>query len=243
MNYSLIVNKDNREELRKSLFENINNNNLSDFLVFLKENDYEELFQFFYKVKSNLIDIYINKSPIVFNISDDKYINITGESGSGKSTYVLNNLNTDDYQIVETDVLFDENRKEDEFINHLRKIIFDKYKTADYPGKNNLKINIDHFNEVLEIIMNESKNINKTVVIDSGQFRHLLRYDLLKGKMIIMRTSIKESLRRAFNRFMAKRPDATKEEIEAHHLKKSVAYESHKKLNNVIIKCFILYEF
>ena len=91
--------------------------------------------------------------------------------------------------------------------------------------------------------MNESKNINKTVVIDSGQFRHLLRYDLLKGKMIIMRTSIKESLRRAFNRFIEKKPDATKEEIDAHHLKKSVAYESHKKLNNVIIKCFILYEF
>ena len=57
MDYSLIVNKRNKEELRNSLFNNINNNNLSDFLVYLKENNYEELFQFFYKVKSNFIDI------------------------------------------------------------------------------------------------------------------------------------------------------------------------------------------
>ncbi len=91
--------------------------------------------------------------------------------------------------------------------------------------------------------MNNRHKIDKTLVIDSGQFRHLKNYSLLKGKLIIIRTSIIESISRAFKRFDLKYPNATEAEREEHKMKKYTAYELHKKFNTLIIKCFILYKF
>ena len=70
-------------------------------------------------VKDNLIDVYVNKEPLIFDISNDDIINITGESGSGKSTYVKKYFNNEDYKIVETDILFGKDTPKDDFVNHL----------------------------------------------------------------------------------------------------------------------------
>ena len=107
----------------------------------------------------------------------------------------------------------------------------------------NLKINFNHFDDVLRIIMKNKKGLNKTLIIDSGQFRHLTKYELLKGKLIIIRTSVKESINRACKRFLINKPDATKKEIEEHQIKKYTAYELHKKFNTLILKSYILYRF
>ena len=45
-------------------------------------------------------DVFINK------ITDDKVINITGESGSGKSFYTNKYINNDDYIVIDTDLVF-----------------------------------------------------------------------------------------------------------------------------------------
>ncbi|MCR5349975.1 MAG: ATP-binding protein [Acholeplasmatales bacterium] len=187
--------------------------------------------------------MYINKEPIIFDISSDKYINITGETGSGKSTYTKEHFSSDDYVVVETDVLFNEKYKDNEFLNKLRNKIFKKYSDEHYPGGYNLKINFNHFNDVLKIIIDNKQDDGKTLVIDSGQFRHLKRYDLLKGKLIVMRTSVKESIKRACERFEKRYPNATEAEKESHRIKKYTAYELYKKFNTVIIKSFILYRF
>ena len=240
MRYKDIIKEKDKEKLRKLLFKYIDITNFDSFLYFLKNNDIE-LYKFFSIVNDNLIDLFVDKEPLVFNISNDNIINITGETGSGKSTYVKNNYSSDKYEVVETDVLFNESFKVDSFMNNIRKKIFTKFQDEHYPGGYNLKINFNHFDEVLKIIINSK--IDKTLVIDSGQFRHLKNYDLLKGKLIIIRTSIKEAINRACIRFSKLYPNATPEEIEMHQIKKYTAYELHKKFNTLIIKSFILYKF
>ena len=242
MKYKDIIKEKDKEKLRNLLFSYIDISNFDSFLYFLKNND-NILFDFFNNVNNNLIDLYESKEPLVFDISNDNIINITGETGSGKSTYVKNNFNNDNYEIIETDVLFNDKITVDPFLTSIRNKIFAKYSDEYYPGGYNLKINFNHFNDVLKIILNNKDKINKTLVIDSGQFRHLRDYKLLKGKLIIMRTAVTKSIERACKRFITKYPNASPFEIEEHKIKKYTAYELYKKFNTLIIKSFILYVF
>ena len=54
--------------------------------------------------------------------------------------------------------------------------------------------------------------INKTIVIDCAQFHCIKNINLLKGKMIIIRTDIDTCYKRCIERFNKKFPNATKEE-------------------------------
>lgn len=243
MKYKDIIKEKDKEKLKILLFKYIDISNFDSFLYFLKNND-DKLYQFFLNVNNNLIDLYVDKDPLIFDISCDNVINITGETGSGKSTYVKNNFNDmNKYEILETDVLFNENIEVDNFLNNIRNKIFKKYSDEHYTYGYNLKINFNHFNDVLKIIMNEKNKISKTLVIDSGQFRHLKNYNLLKGKLIIIRTSVREAINRACKRFLEYYPNASEKEIEEHKIKKYTAYELYKKFNTLIIKSYILYKF
>jgi len=240
MKYKNIIKEHDKEKLRKLLFKYIDISNFDSFLYFLKNNN-EELYKFFSIINDNLIDLYIDKEPLIFDISEDDIINVTGETGSGKSTYVKEHFNNDNYEIVETDQLFNEKKNDNPFLIKIRKEIFKKYYDEHYPGGYNLKINFNHFNECLKIIL-KNKN-EKTLVIDSGQYRHLKNYDLLKGKLIIIRTSVTESINRACIRFLKNHKNPKEEDIELHKIKKYTAYELYKKFNTLIIKSFILYKF
>ena len=105
-------------ESRKNLKDNIINNidflNFEPFLHFLKNNN-KELYSFYKNVEKEFIDIYDSKSPLIFDISDDKFIFITGVSGSGKSTYSKEYFNSKEFEIIETDKLFNDNVEVSEF--------------------------------------------------------------------------------------------------------------------------------
>ena len=51
-----------------------------------------------------------DKEPYIKVLSNDKIINLTGQSGSGKSTYAKNNYSSDEYVIIDTDEIFSEKR-------------------------------------------------------------------------------------------------------------------------------------
>ena len=51
-----------------------------------------------------------DKEPYIKVLSNDKIINLTGQSGSGKSTYARNNYDNDNYVIIDTDEIFSEKR-------------------------------------------------------------------------------------------------------------------------------------
>ncbi len=243
MRYKNIIKETDKEKLRMLLFKYIDFTNFDSFLYFLKNNN-KKLYEFFKEVNDNLIDLFIDKEPLIFNISNDDIINITGETGSGKTTYTNNNFSDNNkYEVIHTDILFNDDIKVSLFQEELRKKIFKKYSDEYYPTGYNLKINFNHFNDVLKMIINSKNKINKCLVIDSGQYRHLKNYNLLKGKLIIIRTSVSESINRACIRFSNRYKNATSDEILNHKIKKYTAYELYKKFNTLIIKSYILYRF
>ena len=52
------------------------------------------------------IDLVIDKKPYIKNFTNDAVINLTGESGSGKSFYAQQYLNDSNYIVIDTDEVF-----------------------------------------------------------------------------------------------------------------------------------------
>ena len=104
------------------------------------------------EVKSKLsITLCIEKEPYIKTITNDKIINITGESGSGKSYYARQYKDNNEYIILDTDTLFSNQDTEDTNIIDLRKIFITTF-------NDDLKnILIPHFDECYKIILNYFK--------------------------------------------------------------------------------------
>ncbi len=229
------------KNLKANIINNIDINSFEPFMHFLKNND-KNLYSFFQNVEKEFIDIYESKDPLIFDISDDRFIFVTGVSGGGKSTYARDNFSSSEYELIETDKLFNDSIEVSEFQQILRKRIYEAFPDEHYEGSRNLWINIRHFNEVLQIIMDNRHLTDKTIVLDSGQIRHLNNLNLLRGKVIIVRTSVNESIKRACKRFSDRYPNATEEEIFAHKTRKYTEYELYKKFNTLIIRLFVKYK-
>lgn len=87
--------------------------------------------------------------------------------------------------------------------------------------------------------LNYFKNSNKTIVIDSDQYRNMKNVPLLKGQVIGMGTSVDTYYKRIINRFKEfkeKNPNYTSEELEKHCNKKKGIYDWYKSLNQIIKK-------
>ena len=61
-------------------------------------------------------------------LTKDNIINLTGESGSGKSTYVRDYFNTNDYIVGDTELIFGNNPSDKEVEKFLRRYFYDEYK-------------------------------------------------------------------------------------------------------------------
>lgn len=152
-----------------------------------------------------LIDLNIDKGPLIKKVSNDLVINITGESGAGKSYYTSKYKNDDNYIVIDTDV--------------------------EYKNKGDL---INDFDSCYIDILNKYKTQNKTLVIDSAQFRNIKDISLLQGEVIVMRTSINTCYKRCIDRYIANHPNLTEQELESYKLRKKGMYEWYHKLNDFI---------
>ena len=139
----------------------------------------------------NYLRIFIDKEPFIKDLTDDKVINITGESGSGKSYFSDKYIKDDNYIVIDTDVVFSDKPSENKESIELRKVFNDKPK--DYLFTN--------FDEFYLKTLDYFKDITKTIVIDSAQYRNIKDYSILKGQLIVMRTSIKTCYERTLNRW------------------------------------------
>lgn len=99
---------------------------------------------------------------------------MTGESWSSKSYFSKNWININEYIFIDIDIVFSDKPKDYLFSN------FDDFylKTLNY-----------------------FKNSNKTIVIDSDQYRNMKNVPLLKGQVIGMGTSVDTYYKRIINRF------------------------------------------
>lgn len=181
-------------------------------------------------MKDILIDLNIDKSPYIKQLTNDNVINITGQSGSGKSTYAKENFNNDNYIIIDTDEIFNEIKyKTATVINkELGKMFREKYSKLPDLG--------DDFDLIYQDILNYCKGINKIIVIDCAMLHCIKNLSLLKGSVIIMRTSINTCYKRCIDRYKKMKPNATEEEINRYSEKKKKIFEWYKYSNEFIKK-------
>ena len=174
------------------------------------------------------IEINIDKEPYIKNITDDKIINVTGQSGSGKSTFINNNYNNENYILVDTDEIFKDKRYEK--ANGINKELGDHFRNK-YEVLPNLH---DDFDMIYLEILDYLKSTNKTIVIDCAQFHEVKDIKILKGTVIVLRTSIDTCFNRCIDRWKKNMKNYTTEELEEYINKKKGLYTWYKESNNFI---------
>lgn len=226
----------------KALLKNVNIKNIADV-------DEETLRKMLYnifgeeKVKTHsiigikfdvindiLIDLDIDKEPYIKQLTTDKVINLTGQSGAGKSYYAKQLFNTDEYLVVDTDDIFNDKRfKYSSGINkELGTMFREKYKELPNCGED--------FDLIYQEILDYCKNLGKTIVIDCATFHCIKDITLLKGKIIIMRTSINTCYNRCIERFKKQNPNYTDSELHTHAERKKKIFKWYKFSNEFILK-------
>lgn len=143
------------------------------------------------KNKNDKISIFKDKDDIKFLLTDDNIINVTGIMGSGKTTLAREIRNDTSFELISLDWMFGaslKNRPE-----NIKKLSDDFEKL--YPDKNKYKY-ADLIYKYLLANLADNK-------IFEG--RHIYRYidpKVLRGTLIIKRTSLINSYKRAFKRDM-----------------------------------------
>ncbi len=179
------------------------------------------------EIKSNLsISRFVDKPPYLKKITKDKVINITGESGSGKSYYSKQYMNNNKYIVIDTDLIFSNEETNNQEILKMRDLF--KEKTKDYL--------ITNFDECYLKILTYYKDTNKTIVIDSAQYRNIKDYSILKGEIIVIRTSIETCYKRCLDRWKYINKDFSNEEYQKYISKKMKVFDWYKSLNKFINK-------
>lgn len=230
-----------RKEISKYIIKDrVNKNNIDEILNEFekyagKENlsseSGKEIHEILKEIKSTLdISLYVEKEPYIKELTKDKIINLTGQSGSGKSTYAKEKFNKEEYIIVDTDEIISEKRflKSTGINKEIGEMLRKKYKELPNLG--------DDFDLIYKEIVNYCANINKTLVIDCAQFHCIKDITLLKGKIIILRTDIDTCYKRCIDRYKNNNPDINKEELDKYSIKKKSIYKWYKYSNEFIRK-------
>lgn len=176
------------------------------------------------------INLYIDKDPYIKQITNDNIINLTGQSGSGKSTYAQEHYSSDDYLVIDTDEVLSENRfdKSNGINKELGKYFRSKYEELPNCG--------DDFDLIYSEILDFCKKYDKTIVIDCAQFYCIKDIGLLKGTMVIIRTCIDTCYNRTIERFKKNNPNYTEEELNKYSERKKAIYKWYKYSNEFIEK-------
>ena len=191
--------------------------------VLTKEDFLKELF----RKESLYITEDIDKDPYIKHISDDPIMNITGESGSGKS-YACEKYKLDDnYIVIDTDQVFG-NEEKDENNKEFYDFLIKKYdKLPDL---------IESFDQIYLDILEYAKTKNKVIIIDSAQYRNIKDVSILKGDMIVLRTCINTCFDRCIKRYEEQHKNASFEELSSYTARKKGMYAWYKAINELLDK-------
>lgn len=224
------------------LKDKVNKNNIdnvleewNDFVSHGDKNDRKdvnnlvnEVEKYLYEIKSDLlISRFIDKDPYIKKLTNDKVINVTGESGSGKSYFSDKYINDDNYIVIDTDLIFGNRQTDDKYISELREFFKDKEK--DYL--------ITNFDDFYIKVLDYFKDSDKTIVIDSAQYRNIKDSSILKGQVIVMRTNIETCYERVLNRWKnIMKNNYTEEEYQKYSEKKKGMFDWYNSLNRFLDK-------
>jgi len=176
------------------------------------------------------ITLDVDKEPYIKELTKDKVINLTGQSGSGKSTYAEEHFKGDEYLIVDTDDIFTDKRFElSDGINKELGYLF----RMKYPVLPNCS---ENFDLIYKDILDYCSKYDKTIVIDCAQFHSIKDINLLKGKLVMIRTCIDNCYNRTIERYKKNNPNYTEEELESYKNRKKGIYEWYKQTNEFLDK-------
>ena len=218
------VNLENIDEILKEFVSYAGEDNL-------KFEATQEIYEILKEIQNPLdINLYIDREPYIKKLTDDKIINLTGQSGSGKTTYANEHYNNDNYLIVDTDEVLSEHRFPNSTgINkELGEYFRNKYKELPNCG--------DDFDLIYQDIIKYCSKYDKTIVIDCAQFHCLKDLNLLKGTLIVIRTCIDNCYNRTIERFKTNNPNYTQEELQKYQDKKKAIYKWYKFSNSFLEK-------
>jgi len=167
----------------------------------------------------------IDKDPYIKHISDDLVLNLTGESGSGKSTAAKKYLLDPNCVVIDTNQIFG-NHKKDKNNQEIYEMLINKYATL--PDLNT------EFDKIYLDIVNYYKTSGKTLIIDSALFRTIKDESILVGNIIIIRTCINTCFERCIKRYKENHPNASFESIASYSNKKRKIYIWYHNLNRFI---------
>ncbi len=182
------------------------------------------------EIKSGVvINLFIDKEPYIKKLSDDKIINLTGQSGSGKTTYAKEHFNGCDCLVIDTDDIFSDSRFSEAtgISKELGEYFRSKYKEMPNCG--------DDFDLIYKEILEFTKKYDKTIVIDCAQFHCIKDISLLKGTLIVIRTCIDNCYHRTIERYK-KITNYTEEELEKYSERKKALYKWYKYSNEFLEK-------
>ena len=140
----------------------------------------------------NKLYLFKDQDDYVKELTKDKVINIIGTKGSGKTTTSLKYIEEDDYIVVNLDKLFDAPgaNEGDKELPKIRDMLIKKYGYLqdgyDF---------INYYNDIVSFV----KKLNKTLLIEGNSIEDLDPKDL-KGTIIIKRTGVFKSFKRAVKR-------------------------------------------
>ena len=183
------------------------------------------------EIKSPIdINLFIDKDPYTKKITDDKIINLTGQSGSGKSTYANEYFNDDKYIIIDTDDIFSNERysKSTGINKELGKYFRNKYEVLPNCG--------DDFDLIYSELLDYCKKFDKTIVIDCAQFHCIKNINILRGTLIVIRTCIDTCYERTIKRFKLNNNNYTEKEMNNYKERKKAIYKWYKYSNKFIEK-------
>ena len=190
---------------------------------------YDKVKEVLEEIKSPVdINLYIDKDPYIKQITDDNIINLTGQSGSGKTTYACEHFNSDEYLIIDTDDIFSDNRyKNSSGINkELGDYFRNKYKELPNCG--------DNFDLIYTDILEYCKKYDKCIVIDCAQFHCIKNINLLKGKIIVIRTCIDNCYNRTIERYKTINKEYSEDDLDKYKEKKKALYIWYKYSNKFL---------
>ena len=224
-----------RKEISKYIIKDrVNLNNIDEILKeFVRysgeDNLYsesgKEIYEILKEIQSPLdISLYVTKEPYVKKLTDDKIINLTGESGSGKSYFSDKYIKDNNYIVIDTDIVFGDRPSDNKESLEIRELFKNK-------EKNSL---INDFDNCYLEILNYYKDSNKTIVIDSAQYRNIKDISIIKGEVIVMRTSIVTCYERVLNRWKSIRKNYTEIEYQKYADRKKGMFAWYKSINKFI---------
>ena len=169
-------------------------------------------------ITKDMYDLFISenkdKDPYIIDITDDKIINLTGESASGKSTFSEKYINDNNYIVIDTDIVFSDKPSDNKESVELRKV----------------------FKDVTNLcLINDFDYFYKKALDYFKEYRNIKDYTILKGKLIVLRTCINNCFERSISRFEKLNPNATKEEINAYKQRKKGMFSWYKMINKLIV--------